>query len=242
MKSAGPEFKQSFSEIIASPSVSSVDPALDQGNGAVIDLLANWFTDLGFQVDKIRVRDSAGKYNLVASLGQGPGGLVLAGHTDTVPYNEEQWHQDPFKLVEKNGRYYGLGTADMKSFFPVVIDALREMDTGKVKQPLYVIATADEESSMSGARALFESGCKLGRYALIGEPTGLVPVRMHKGVLMESITLIGKSGHSSNPALGNNALEGMHRVISRLQQWRSDLQGTCRNDNFEVQGQNDCRG
>ena len=234
MKTAGPDFKQSFSEIIATPSVSSVDPALDQGNGAVVDSLANWFNDLGFRVEKLPVSGSEGKYNLVATLGEGPDGLVLAGHTDTVPFNEEQWQQDPFTLVEKNDRYYGLGTADMKCFFPVVIDALQEMDVRKFEKPLYVIATADEESSMSGARALFDSGARLGRYALIGEPTGLVPVRMHKGVLMESITLIGQSGHSSNPALGNSALEGMHRVISRLLQWRSELQGTYRNDNFEV--------
>ena len=234
MNPEAPEFLQSFSELIACPSVSSVNPEFDQGNVAVIDKLANWFTDLGFAVEKIPVAEKPDKFNLVASRGQGEGGLVLAGHTDTVPFNEEQWHQDPFRLTEKNDRLYGLGASDMKCFFPVVLDALKSMDTGVLKQPLYILATADEESTMAGVRSLHDSGRRLGRHAVIGEPTGLVPIRMHKGVLMESITLTGRAGHSSNPALGNNALEGMHKVMTALIDWRQALQAKYSNNAFLV--------
>lgn len=234
MSSKAPEFLQSFSELIACPSVSSVNPEFDQGNAAVIDKLANWLTDLGFAVEKMQVSENPDKFNLVASIGRGEGGLVFAGHTDTVPFNEEQWQQDPFHLTQKDDRLYGLGASDMKCFFPVVMDVLNSLDMRAMKQPLYILATADEESTMAGARAMHDSGRKLGRHAVIGEPTGLIPIRMHKGVLMESISLTGTAGHSSNPAFGNSALEGMHKVMSALMDWRLALQDKFTNDAFQV--------
>ena len=75
-------------ELIAAPSVSSVSPELDQGNLAVIDLLAGWLEDAGFAVEVAPIADCPGKANLIATLGTGPGGLVLSGHTDTVPYDQ----------------------------------------------------------------------------------------------------------------------------------------------------------
>ena len=77
-------------------------------------------------------------------------------------------------------------------------------------------------------------GRRLGRHAVIGEPTGLRPVRMHKGVMMEAIRVVGHAGHSSDPALGNSALEGMHRVIGELLAWRAELQAHHRNPLFRV--------
>jgi acetylornithine deacetylase len=99
---------------------------------------------------------------------------------------------------------------------------------------LTVLATADEESGMFGARALAEAGRPLGRFAVIGEPTSLRPVRMHKGVMMEAIRITGRSGHSSNPALGVSALEAMHRVIGELLAWRTEMQTRYRQPMFEV--------
>jgi acetylornithine deacetylase len=122
----------------------------------------------------------------------------------------------------------------MKCFFPLIIEAIKNLDTGKFRQPLTIIATADEETTMAGARSLLKSGITPGRYAVIGEPTGLIPVRMHKGVLMEAIRIRGRSGHSSNPDLGSSAIEGMHNVIAALLQWRKDLQEEYRNTMFEV--------
>ncbi|MCK4834336.1 MAG: M20/M25/M40 family metallo-hydrolase, partial [Gammaproteobacteria bacterium] len=77
-------------------------------------------------------------------------------------------------------------------------------------------------------------GLKNARYAVIGEPTNMQPVRMHKGMMMEAIQLTGQAGHSSNPALGNNALEAMHKVISELLSWRDELQSKYKNPLFEV--------
>ena len=229
-----PALMECFRQLIAMPSVSCIDPRLDQGNRAMVDLLANWLADLGFSVELMPVPEHPTKYNLIARRGNGPGGLVLAGHTDTVPYDEAHWDQSPFVLTEKDQRLYGLGTSDMKCFFPLVLEAIRNMDLGRLREPLYILATADEESSMSGARALTASGRKLGRYALIGEPTGLRPVHLHKGILIESLKLTGRAAHASNPALGISALEGMNAVINALTAWRSELQQAYNNERFHV--------
>jgi acetylornithine deacetylase len=234
MPPAAPDLMTMLRELIATPSVSSVSPVFDQSNAGVIALLAGWLDGLGWRVEVQDVPGFAGKQNLVATLGQGAGGLVLAGHTDTVPYDAGRWRHDPFALTEEDGRLYGLGTSDMKGFFALAIEAARQFAGRRLAQPLVLLATADEESSMCGAIALAQAGRPLGRYAVIGEPTGLAPVRMHKGIMMEAVRLIGHSGHSSDPGLGRSALEGMHEVMSALLIWRADLQRHYRDPAFAV--------
>jgi acetylornithine deacetylase len=230
-----PSLEQMMRELIGTPSVSSVSADWDQSNAGVIDHLASWCESLGFAVEKMPITGHPDKYNLVASLGQGPDGLVLSGHTDTVPFDERRWHSDPFTLTERENRWYGLGSCDMKGFFAIVLDTLAAMDLGRLRRPLILIATADEESSMSGAKALLDTHLQLGRYAVIGEPTGLKPVRLHKGIAMDAIRLTGRSGHSSDPSLGISALEGMHQVIGELLAWRHELQQRHRNPLFNVE-------
>jgi acetylornithine deacetylase len=219
--------------LIECNSISSVNPALDQGNRTVIELLANWLDALGFKVEIMPLADPR-KANLIATLGTGPGGLVLSGHADTVPCNEELWQQDPFVLQEKMGKLYGLGVCDMKGFFPIAIEAARAFLDKPLKQPLIILATADEESSMSGAQALVRAGRPKARYAVIGEPTGMRPITMHKGILLEKLSITGSSGHSSNPALGRNAMESMHKAISTLLNYRAELQQHYQNPLFDV--------
>lgn len=234
MPSAVPPLLDMIAELVRTPSVSSVHPELDQGNRDIINLLADWLECAGFGIEIQPLPGRPDKANLIATLGTGPGGLVLAGHTDTVPFDAGNWTRDPFTLTEQDQRLYGLGTSDMKSFLALAIDALRDMDAATLREPLIVLATADEESSMSGAKALAGQATLHARHALIGEPTGLRPVRMHKGILMEAIRLRGRSGHSSDPSLGNSALEAMHRVIAALLAWRSELQEQHYNPLFTV--------
>ena len=199
-----PSLKQQFAELIALPSVSCTQPALDLPNRPLIERLASWLDTLGFACE---IQDIApGKANLLASYGSGPGGLVLAGHSDTVPFDPALWQSDPLALREADDRWYGLGVCDMKGFFPLIIEAVQPLLDRPFRQPLLILATCDEESSMSGARALAEAGRPLGRAAVIGEPTGLKPIRLHKGVMMERIDILGQSGHSSDPTLGRSAL------------------------------------
>jgi acetylornithine deacetylase len=217
-----------ISALVATPSVSAVRPELDMPNRPVVDLLAGWLETEGFAVEVLDV-DGHGKANLVATKGRGPGGLVLSGHTDTVPYDDGKWTSDPFRATERDGKLYGLGTSDMKGFFAVAIEAARRVDAATLKQPLVILATCDEECGMAGARALASIGRPLGRAAIIGEPTNLKPVRLHKGVTMEFVRLVGRSGHSSDPALGCSALEGMRVVMNELVKLRDELAVTHRN-------------
>ncbi|MGD8430363.1 MAG: acetylornithine deacetylase [Ectothiorhodospiraceae bacterium] len=232
--SAPPGLRGMLAELIAIPSVSSVNPALDQGNRGVVDRLAEWASALGFRVDIRAVPGHPDKANLVATLGSGSGGLVLSGHTDTVPYDADRWSSDPFTLTERDGRLYGLGTSDMKSFFALALEAARELDPKRLKQPLVLLATADEESGMTGAKALVDDARPLGRHAVIGEPTGMRPVHLHKGVMMEAVRVVGRSGHSSDPSLGLNALEGMTEVLQEVLRWRSSLQERYHDDRFAI--------
>ena len=223
-----------LAQLIATPSVSSTDPHWDQGNRPVVELLASWASDLGFSTELIDVSPDGSKANLLATLGSGPGGLVLAGHTDTVPFDEGRWQSDPLKLVERDQRLYGLGSTDMKGFFPTALAAAATFRDQPLKQPLILLATADEESSMNGARALAAAGRPRARAAIIGEPTSLTPVRMHKGIMMHSVTVTGQAGHSSNPGLGNSALEGMHAVMTDLMNYRGALRERYSNPMFEI--------
>ncbi|WP_339080791.1 acetylornithine deacetylase [Pseudomonas sp. TMP9] len=227
-----PSFKDQFAALVAAPSVSCTQAHWDQSNRAVIDLLSSWLADLGFACDVQQV--APGKFNLLASYGSGPGGLVLAGHSDTVPFDAALWKTDPLKLTEVDGRWIGLGSCDMKGFFALIIEAVQPLLAQPFKQPLLILATCDEESSMSGARALAAAGRPLGRAAVIGEPTGLKPIRLHKGIMMERIDILGRSGHSSDPSLGHSALEAMQDVMLELRNLRTQWQREFNNPQFSM--------
>ncbi|HAG79256.1 MAG TPA: acetylornithine deacetylase, partial [Pseudomonas sp.] len=113
-----PSFKEQFAALLAAPSVSCTQPGWDQSNRPVIELLAAWLGELGFTCETPEV--APGKFNLLASYGSGPGGLVLAGHSDTVPFDAALWQSDPLKLREADDRWYGLGSCDMKGFFALI--------------------------------------------------------------------------------------------------------------------------
>ncbi len=223
--------------LIATPSVTCTDPAMDQGNLAVIEHLASWAETLGFRCEIMTV--APGKANLIATLGEGPGGLVFAGHTDTVPFDGAKWQSDPFTLTERDGRLFGLGTADMKGFFPLVLEAaeaaVAAVRRGEaLKAPVIILATCDEETSMAGAKALVAAGKPKARFAVIGEPTSGRPLRLQKGVMMERVIIEGRSGHSSDPSLGHNALDAMHAVIGELISYRRELATKWHNPLFTV--------
>ena len=227
-----PTLLEMIEQLVAIPSVSSTQAQFDTSNKPIINCLANWLDDLGFQIEIIP--SSNDKTNLVAWIGEGEDGLALSGHTDTVNYDQTGWNTDPFQVQQIENRLYGLGTADMKSFLAIAIEAAKGFVGKNLKQRLTIVATADEESTMQGIRTLVEKNKKPGRFCIIGEPTDLTPVHQHKGVFMESIALYGKAGHSSNPALGNNALDGMRAVLNELDRFKQELAEKYVNHDFIV--------
>lgn len=235
-----PNLKQLYQQLIACSSISSTDPNWDQSNEPVIDLLADWLDTLGCHVTKRAIQGHYGKYNLVAHLGSGEGGLMLSGHSDTVPYDQSLWNFDPFALTESNNRWYGLGSIDMKGFFAFVIDAIAQLDHQYLKRPLYVVATADEETSMVGAQYLVEEATKRGALTLspdaiiIGEPTDLKPIFAHKGHRSYGLRIQGRSGHSSQPATGINALEVLNWVLTEILKLKETLKAKYPSPLFQV--------
>lgn len=229
-----PPFIELYRALIATPSISAIDSAIDQSNESLINLLVGWFADLDFHINLQPVPGCRNKLNLLASYGEGQGGLLLAGHTDTVPYDANRWTRDPFTLTEHDNKLYGLGTADMKGFFAFILDAVRDINTAKLTKPLYILATADEETTMAGARYFAASTIIHPDFAIIGEPTSLQPVHAHKGHIANVIRIIGQSGHSSDPERGVNAIDLMHGSICQLIALRNTLQQRYNNPVFAV--------
>ncbi|EKF9737629.1 acetylornithine deacetylase [Vibrio cholerae] len=227
-----PSFLEVYEGLISTSSISSTDARWDEGNEQVIAKLADWLSALGFSIQIEQVAPN--KQNLIAKLGSGEGGLLLAGHSDTVPFDEGRWNYNPHALTQANNRFYGLGTADMKGFFAFIYEAVKNVDWSKQTKPLYLLATCDEETTMLGARHFTENSPFKPDYCIIGEPTSLVPIRAHKGHVANAIRVTGKSGHSSNPALGVNAIEIMHEVLFALMQLRDRLIKEYHHPGFEI--------
>lgn len=221
--------------LVSTPSVSCNDKSLDKSNIDVINHLANWLDDLNFDVTVKPLATDRHKANLLARKGSGEGGLVFAGHSDTVPCYEAHWSVDPYKLTERDDRLYGLGTCDMKGFFPTVIAACAAISESKLTKPLCIAATSDEETSMAGARELDRLEFPKAEATVIGEPTDLIPAFTHKGIVLLRVIVTGVAGHSSNPDAGVNAIDAMHDVISELKAFRDELRTNYSNTFFDVQ-------
>ncbi|MDP8162060.1 acetylornithine deacetylase [Pasteurella skyensis] len=227
-------FLHRYQQLIKIPTISSLEESNDISNKLLIDLLANWLSDLGFKIEITPLAESRNKYNLLATYGEGEGGLLLSGHTDTVPFDDNKWHFDPFELTESNGRLYGLGAVDMKGFFAFVIEALSQIELKQLTKPIRILATADEETTMLGARHFAQHSHIRPDCAIIGEPTSLRPIYAHKGHLAQAIRITGKTGHSSDPDKGVNAIEIMAEATSHLVEMRNKLRLKYHNPLFKI--------
>ena len=225
------DWQDTLATLIGHRTISSGNAALDCGNRDAVDDLAARLEAVGFECSITPMPGRDDKVNLVARLGPAERaaahGLVFAGHIDTVPYDDTGWDSDPFVLTERDDKLFGLGTCDMKGFIAIAAGVASEYAARDLAAPISLLVSADEECGMDGARALLdahrEHGHRPGRYCVIGEPTNLVPIRQHKGIFMETIEVHGASGHSSNPALGVNAIEGMYRALSAIRELRDEL-------------------
>lgn len=222
-------------ELIGIPSVSSPDPRFDQSNKALVEKLAEWCEALGLSIRLVPNAGDPEKLNLIATRGpelEDGRGFIFSGHTDTVPCDPDLWESDPFRLDARGGRLYGLGVADMKSFFVSALYAIAAAED--LSAPIHLVATADEESGMDGMRTLADERAIEAAYCVIGEPTELRPVRAHKGVAAERISLLGKAGHASDPALGRSALDGMAHALMELMAYRDQLASRFHDESFRV--------
>ncbi|HLL70865.1 MAG TPA: M20/M25/M40 family metallo-hydrolase, partial [Pyrinomonadaceae bacterium] len=79
------------------------------------------------------------------------------------------------------------------------------------------VFTADEEVGCLGAKRLAESRALKVRYAIVGEPTSLQPMRAGKGYCLAEVRVGGHEGHSAYPALGASAIFRAARLIARIE-------------------------
>ncbi len=175
-------------------------------NALISKYLEMKLTKHGFVVEKIEYLDKRGvkKINLIAKKGGGVGGLAYCSHSDVVP--ARKWFTKKFGAFEPaiaRERLYGRGSCDMKGSIACMLAAAQQFDWDELKQPLYFLVTADEETGFQGASCVVEES-KLyremvtnGTKAIIGEPTSLEVVHAHKGSVEIVATARGKAGHSS---------------------------------------------
>ncbi len=160
------------------------------------------------------------KANLFATLGEGkPAGVILSGHTDTVPWDGQAWTVDPLSAAVKDGRLYGRGSADMKGFIALALSQARAFLDSTAPFAIHFAFSYDEEVGCFGVRELIADLKAAGIAPLaciVGEPTGMVPAIAHKGVYRWRCCVRGKEAHSSLTPQSVNAIEMAARVIGRL--------------------------
>jgi acetylornithine deacetylase len=210
------------------------DTTSHRSNLPLADFLVDYLDRPGVRVERDAPAVEPGdqpKANLVVALGPpvdpvSRDGLVLSGHMDVVPAGEG-WSSPPFTLSERDGALYGRGSADMKGFLALAANLAASTDPARLRRPLVLVLTFDEEVGTLGARHLHDhwpADRPLPRQAVIGEPTELLPVRLHKGHLKARFTLHGTSAHSAYPHLGRNAVEPAGRLIVALAELRRQLE------------------
>lgn len=207
------------------------DSVSRNSNLPLADFICDYLDGRGLTIRKQRSLDGS-KANVIAHLGpevdpETRSGLILSGHMDVVPADEQGWHSDPFELIERDDVLFGRGTADMKGFVALAINSAARLAGERLERPLVLVLTRDEEIGTLGARDLVERWPDRGalpRKAIIGEPTSLHAVRLHKGHLKLEVQLRGVSAHSGYPHLGKNAIELAGRAIAGLHQLRQQLQ------------------
>ena len=196
------------------------DTTSSKSNLALIDAVRGYLAAHGVE-SRLVPDESGAKANLFATIGPAiEGGVALAGHTDVVPVEGQPWSSEPFTLAERDGRLYGRGTSDMKSFIAIALALVPEFQKRGLKRPLHLCFSYDEEIGCFGMpRLLAKLGRELPRPALaiIGEPTEMKVVHAHKGVWSQSTTITGRDGHSSAPQRGVNAILYMGRFIAYLE-------------------------
>lgn len=170
------------------------------------------------------------KANLFASFGEGPGGVVLSGHSDVVPVDGQAWTTDPFRAEIRDGKLYGRGACDMKGFIAVVLAQAETFAQAPLRSPIHVALTYDEEAGCLGIAPLLQDLAQAGIRpdgCIVGEPTSMEMVTAHKGGRVYRCTVHGRAAHSSLTPRGVNAIEYAARVISFIQDlsWREEAQG-----------------
>jgi acetylornithine deacetylase len=207
----------------------SIDSVSSRSNAEIISYLAKRCETAGLGVTRYVYADESGveKINLIGRAGAVTTDaprieLALVGHTDTVPY-DPTW-TEALLLTEKDGKLFGRGACDTKAFIAAALTAIESIDLATLREPLVLVFTADEEIGCLGAKRLADARPFNVRYAIVGEPTSLQPMRAGKGYSLAEITVRGREAHSAYPQLGESAIFRAARLIERIERIAAELQ------------------
>lgn len=197
------------------------DTTSRNSNLELIDFVRDYLDGYGVKSELVFDEDRA-KANLFATIGPpDQGGIMLSGHTDVVPVDDQDWHSDPFELVEKDDRLYGRGSSDMKGFVATVLSLVPELAGRKLHTPIHLSFSYDEEVGCLGVRRLISvlaGRPNRPRLCIIGEPTMMQVGTAHKGKHTLRCHVHGHEAHSSLVHQGVNAIEAAAEIIARLKE------------------------
>lgn len=168
-----------------------------------------------------------------------PDGVLVAAHGDVVDVEGQSWTSDPFTLRVAGGRLFGRGTSDMKGFVAAALAAIARADPARMRAPLHVAISHDEELGCAGVGPLLDrlTGARAPLSlagVIVGEPTELQVVGRHKGKQAIDVTLRGRAAHSATPDAGVNAVRAAARLIIALEQLERELAGEATDRAFAV--------
>jgi acetylornithine deacetylase len=220
------EAKEQTLELLAR--LVAFDTTSRNSNLELIDFIEDYLDGRGIAASRVDYQPGS-KTNLIASIGPDtPGGIVLSGHTDVVPVDGQNWSSDPFRMVRRNGSLYGRGTADMKGFLAVVLSSLEEFGKHRLKRPIHLAFSCDEEVGCRGVRPLIQhmsAHLPKPQAVLVGEPTLMKVVNAHKSTLSFETEVIGHECHSASAHQGVNAImvagELLHELNKIAEEFRS---------------------
>ncbi|QCK85376.1 acetylornithine deacetylase [Phreatobacter aquaticus] len=196
-----------------------LDTTSNRSNLTLVHRVADRLDGIGARV-RLSYDDGRSKANILASFGpKGPGGVVLSGHTDVVPVDDQNWSSDPFRLTERNGKLYGRGVADMKGFVAACLAAAGGFSAADLARPIHIALSYDEEVGCLGVPRLIEDLLtheEKPELAIIGEPTGMRLGDRHRGFLGFRTRFDGKAAHSSDPSAGASAIYPAADFVSFL--------------------------
>ncbi len=180
-----------------------------------------------FDIKSKKIQGHKGRFNIYSRIGPNvDGGIVLSGHTDVVPVSGQDWITDPFKLHKKGQRFYGRGSADMKGFISVVLFLMEKVKKDKLKKPLHLIFSYDEEVGCIGIQKLLPFLKKLKpkpKFCIVGEPTEMKLITQHKGKKNFQVIFHGVEAHSSLIDEGVNAINFCANFLSFLEKKEKNL-------------------
>lgn len=202
-------------------------------NLALIEFVEDYLES--YDIPTRRTMNAEGtKANLFATIGpEIEGGIVLSGHTDVVPVAGQKWDSDPFSVVEQDGKLFGRGTSDMKSFSAAALALVPEFLDRPLKKPVHLALSYDEEVGCLGVRSLIADVAEnLPRPAMviIGEPTSMRIVNGHKGISVYETRITGQAAHSSQPHRGGNAIIAAAMLIDFIRQMAEEKRANADSD------------